>query len=51
VQRLPGAAHVRAQVQIREDQRVIDLSGHMLILDGSCYWVMNLGQIGSESNR
>jgi hypothetical protein len=51
VQRLSGAAHVRAQVQIRQDQRVIDLSGHMLILDEFCYWVMNPEQIRTQSNR
>ena len=40
------AAHVRSEVQIRKDQRVValgvmDLRGHALIVAQKCYEVMN----------
>src|ERR1700722_8041955 len=45
LQRLASATHVRAEVQIREDQRVIfrkyDLRRHHSIVCNQCYEVMN----------
>jgi hypothetical protein len=38
---LARAAHVRAEVQIRKDQGVIDLRGHVSIVAQKCYEVIN----------
>ncbi len=40
-QRFACAAHVRAEVQIRKDQRVIYLRGHVSIVAQKCYELMN----------
>jgi len=45
-QRLARTAHVRAEMEIRKDQRVVnlrvmDLRGHVLIVAQKCYEVMN----------
>ena len=38
---LARTAHVRAEVQIRKDQGVIDLRGHVSIVAPKCYEVIN----------